>query len=147
MRTFLFCCCLLLATCLQAQQNTFTAKGAAINGYDPVAYFLQQQAVPGNDSLSYTWNGAKWQFSTQANLDSFKRSPASYAPQFGGYCAYGMSQNHKAPTDPNAWTIVQGKLYLNYNMQVKKMWINDTTPALKQPAKTGRNLNNPSSRF
>jgi hypothetical protein len=52
----------------------------------------------------------------------FSKSPEKYAPQYGGYCAYGMSEGHKAPTDPNAWTIVNGKLYLNYSLDVKQKW-------------------------
>jgi hypothetical protein len=61
----------------------------------------------------------------QANLDAFKLTPEKYAPQFGGYCAYGVSDDHKSPTDPDAWTIVDGKLYLNYNADVKTLWTKD----------------------
>ncbi|MEO5889891.1 MAG: YHS domain-containing (seleno)protein [Ferruginibacter sp.] len=122
---------LLSAICF-AQKNTYNStKGIAIKGYDPVAYFLQNKAIEGSDQFVTEWSGSKWKFSTQANLDSFKLAPQKYAPQYGGYCAYGCSENHKAPTDPTAWTIVNNKLYLNYNSNVKSDWIKDTTNRIR----------------
>lgn len=113
---------------LFAQPTKFTGKnGIAIKGFDPVAYFTQQAAVEGNDQYTTDWSGIKWKFSSQSNLDSFKVAPEKYAPQYGGFCAYGTSENHLSPTDPNAWTIVDGKLYLNYNLNVKQLWIKDTS--------------------
>jgi YHS domain-containing protein len=110
-----------------AQEGTFNnAEGAAIKGYDPVAYFTMGKAVPGSDKFKFEWSGSQWKFSSQANLDSFKADPAKYAPQYGGWCAYGCSENHKAPTDPNAFTIVNNKLYLNYSLKVKELWLKDT---------------------
>ncbi|MEZ4902701.1 MAG: YHS domain-containing (seleno)protein [Spirosomataceae bacterium] len=108
-------------------QNTpyFATDGTAIRGYDPVAYFAEQKPVEGKKELAYNWNGSQWLFSSQANLDSFKANPTQYAPQYGGYCAYGVSENHKSPTDPNAWTIIDGKLYLNYSPKVKTLWSKD----------------------
>jgi YHS domain-containing protein len=108
-----------------------TSNGLAIKGYDPVAYFLQQKAIEGADAFSFDWNGAKWKFISQANVDSFKLAPEKYAPQYGGYCAYGCSEGHKSPTDPNAWTIIDNKLYLNYSLKVKEWWIKDTTSRIK----------------
>lgn len=120
-------------TITQAQTSKINSKdGVAINGYDVVAYFLQQQAMVGNSSFTTEWGGTKWQFATQAHLDSFKLAPQKYAPQYGGFCAYGCSDNHLAPTDPNAWTIVDNKLYLNYNLKVKSYWIKDTTNLIKK---------------
>ena len=109
----------------------FNTNGNAIKGYDAVAYFLQNKAIAGSDTFSYDWSGSKWRFSSKANLDSFKRTPQKYAPQYGGYCAYGCSENHLAPTDPNAFTIVGNKLYLNYNLKVKELWIKDTAGKIK----------------
>ena len=105
--------------------------GVAIKGYDPVAYFLEHKALKGKDAFSFDWSGSKWKFISQANLDSFKIAPLQYAPQYGGYCAMGCSEDHLAPTDPNAWTIVDNKLYLNYNMDVKKAWLPDTAKRIK----------------
>ena len=115
------------AISLSAQTVQYNSnKGIAIKGYDPVAYFIEHKAVEGNKQFSTEWSGSQWKFISQANLDSFKLTPEKYAPQFGGYCAMGVSENHKAPTDPTAWTIVNDKLYLNYNASVKEMWIKDT---------------------
>jgi YHS domain-containing protein len=104
------------------KSEVFTKSGTAINGYDPVAYFKEGQAAKGTDQFVYNWNGADWRFSNQQNLDSFKTSPQKFAPQYGGYCAYGMYEGHKAPTEPDAWTIVNGKLYFNYNLKVRELW-------------------------
>jgi YHS domain-containing protein len=124
-----------VALCLKgavAQDIKYCSKeGVAIKGYDPVAYFLQHEAMEGKDIFSVEWSGSTWKFISQVNLDSFKMAPQKYAPQYGGYCAYGMSQNHKAPTDPMAWTIVDGKLYLNYSPKVKQLWVTDTTAKIK----------------
>jgi YHS domain-containing protein len=102
--------------------QTFQKDGKAIQGYDAVAFFLDSAAVKGNELFSYQWNDATWLFSSQNNLDSFKKAPGKYEPQYGGYCAYGMAGGYKAPTSIDTWTIVNGKLYFNYNMQVKEIW-------------------------
>jgi YHS domain-containing protein len=108
-----------------AQNTVFVKSGEAIRGYDPVAYFKENKPVKGNDSFTFSWQGAKWKFASQQNLNDFKSNPEKYAPQFGGYCAYGVSDNHKASTSPEAWTIVNGKLYLNYDTDVQKLWKED----------------------
>jgi YHS domain-containing protein len=79
--------------------------------------------VMGADSLSYDWKGAHWLFSSTQNRDAFKKAPERYAPQYGGYCAYGTAEGHKAPTQTDTWTIVNDKLYFNYNSNVKKSWV------------------------
>lgn len=123
---------IMLATTINAQTVKFNATdGISIKGYDPVAYFNQNKALQGIDPYSFTWSGTKWKFVSQANLDSFKLAPEKYAPQYGGYCAYGCSENHKSPTDPNAWTIIDNKLYLNYSIKVKELWLRDTTSRIK----------------
>jgi len=113
----------LTTTGLYAQKSAVFITGTtAINGYDAVAYFKEQKPVKGSKDFSCTWNNAQWLFSSQINLDNFKANPEKFAPQFGGYCAYGMADGHKAPADPAAWTIVNDKLYLNYNKDVQKLW-------------------------
>jgi YHS domain-containing protein len=107
------------------KSSTFVQSGKAIKGYDPVAYFTEGKPVKGSDSLVHEWNDARWHFASRKNLELFKASPAQYAPQYGGYCAYGLSNGYKAPTDVNAWTIVNGKLYLNYNVMVRDEWNKD----------------------
>lgn len=119
---------------VQAQKSeVFAPAGKAIKGYDPVAFFKVSKPVMGADSLSYSWKGANWLFSNQQNLDSFKTNPDKYAPQYGGYCAYGTSAGHKAPTETDTWTIVNGKLYFNYNGKVKEVWMKNQ-PALIEKA-------------
>ena len=100
----------------------FSTKNGAIQGYDAVSYFADNKAVKGNKDFTFEWNGATWYFATKEHLDLFKAAPEKYAPQYGGYCAYGVSDNHKAATTPDAFTITNGKLYLNYNTKVKSLW-------------------------
>ena len=114
-------------SCSVAQTTQyFNSGGVAIKGYDPVAYFSENAAVEGSKQFSYSWQNVEWHFKNQVNLDSFKANPEKFVPQFGGYCAYGASENHKSPTEPVAFTIIDQKLYLNYNLKVKELWLKDT---------------------
>jgi YHS domain-containing protein len=113
------------ASAVAQKSEVFKTSDGAVRGYDVVAYFKQGQAVKGDAKYSYTWKDAKWLFSSQQNLDLFKAKPEQYAPQYGGYCAYGTSQGHKAPIDPQAFTVIGGKLYLNYDADIKKTWSKD----------------------
>jgi len=112
--------------------EVFSTPDGAIRGYDPVAYFTKGKPIKGDSKISFHWNNAEWYFSSEQNRDAFKTSPEKYAPQFGGYCAYGVADNHKAPTQPEAWTIVDGKLYLNYNLDVKTLWSKDQAGFIKK---------------
>jgi len=105
-----------------AQSEVFATKEGAINGYDPVAYFIESKPIVGKKEISLMWKEQMWYFSSTENRDAFKANPEKYEPQFGGYCAYGMSRGYKAKTDVDAWTIADGKLYLNYNLDVRKTW-------------------------
>lgn len=88
----------------------------AIQGYDPVAYFTQKKAVKGKSSIASSYEGVIYNFSSQANKDAFSKSPASYEPQYGGWCAYAMgSASDKVEIDPATFKILDGKLYLFYN--------------------------------
>ena len=100
--------------------------GVALKGYDPVAYFTLGKPVKGERKFQHKWMGATWWFSSAANRDLFVANPEKYSPQYGGYCAYGVSEGHKASVDPKAWTIVDGKLYLNYDSGVQETWRKDT---------------------
>jgi YHS domain-containing protein len=107
----------------QAQKGEIFSKSSqAIRGYDPVAYFTEGKPVKGSEAFTLNWKDANWFFSSKENLELFKKSPEKYAPQYGGYCAYGCSNGYKASTEPDAWTIVNGKLYLNYNTRVRSEW-------------------------
>jgi YHS domain-containing protein len=110
-------------------------SGVAIKGYDPVAYFTDSKPVKGSPNFTHQWNGATWQFASAEHRDEFAKSPEKYAPQYGGYCAYGVSQKHTAPIDPEAWTVLDGKLYLNYSQGVKKTWSQDIPKYLQEADK------------
>ena len=127
-KNFLFLSAMfLLQTFSNAQSSqVFTTNGIAIKGYDAVAFFTDKKPVPGTEAFIYDWNGAKWLFSSKENQDSFMIAPAKYAPQYGGYCAFGTAQGHKAPTETDTWTIIDGKLYFNYNNKVKEIWSKKT---------------------
>ncbi len=101
--------------------------GAAVRGTDVVAYFTQGKAVAGSPQFSHRWNGADWHFSSSANRDAFAGDPQKYAPQYGGFCAWAVSNNYTAPIDPDAWHIVNDKLYLNYSRLVQLRWKLDTS--------------------
>ena len=103
----------------------------AINGYDPVAYFTVGKPVKGQDGLVTEWMGAKWKFSSQANLDLFKANPEKYAPQYGGYCAYGVTQGSLIKVEPEQFTLRDGKLYLNYDADVQSKWLKDPAGYIK----------------
>ncbi len=117
-----------LAVCANAQSKSkkfdpiFSTSAGAIGGYDPVAYFTDGQPLRGEPNITTEWGSATWHFSNTAHRDSFQVAPEKYAPCYGGYCAYGWSRGYPAKVDPTAWTIVAGKLYLNYNADVKSDW-------------------------
>ena len=111
--------------------EVYKTNDGAINGYDPVSYH-KEKPIKGTDNYSYKWKDATWYFANEENLSLFKTDPERYAPQFGGYCAYGMAEGHKAPTQPDAWTIVDGKLYLNYNKEVLSRWSENRDEFIKQ---------------
>jgi len=106
--------------------------GTALKGYDAVAYFKEGKPVKGKDEFRYDWIGAKWYFASAANRDEFAKTPEKYAPQFGGYCAWAVAHNYTANIDPEAWRIVDGKLYLNYSKDVQKKWEADVPGFIKQ---------------
>ncbi len=130
--SFLLLAALLLAATSFAQSAAvFAPDRQAIRGYDPVAYFIESKPVKGVPAFTYDWQEVTWSFASAANRDTFKANPTKYAPQFGGYCAYGLSEGHKSPTDPDAFTVVDDKLYLNYNPKVKVLWTKDRDTRIK----------------
>lgn len=110
------------AVCLQASVFAASSPKLALKGYDVVAYFSASKPLKGLAEFEYVWNDQIWRFANQANLDSFKVAPAKYAPQYGANCAWAVAHNYTAPVDPEAWEIVNGKLYLNYNKEVRAKW-------------------------
>lgn len=114
------------------KSEIFQKNGAAIDGYDVVSFFNEHKPVRGNPEFTLEWSGAKWYFSSADHLDSFRSDPLRYAPQYGGYCAYGTAEGHKAPTQASTWTIIDEKLYFNYNSKVKELWSKDTPEYIRK---------------
>ena len=110
----------------------YKPSGVAIAGYDTVAYFTQGVAIEGADSFSTRWRGATWKFGSREHLQLFIAEPETYAPQFGGYCAYGVASGELLRGDPRQWAIVDGKLYLNYDERWLNEWKNDSNNLIAQ---------------
>jgi hypothetical protein len=96
--------------------------GYALKGHDAVNYFTEGRPAEGRRDLAVEHDGATYLFATPANRDAFVADPARYLPKYGGYCSYGTAKGRKYDGDPLAWKIVDGRLYLNYNAWVKKLW-------------------------
>ncbi len=114
-----------VAAMAKSEINQSYIGSVAIEGTDPVAYFTEKKAVEGSSEYSHPWKGAQWRFKNAANRDAFAAAPEKYAPQFGGYCAWAVSQGYTAGIDPEAWTVHKGKLYLNYSKGVQADWAKD----------------------
>ncbi len=110
---------------LAREPDIYQEAGVAIDGSDAVAYFDGNGPVAGSADHQVTWNGAIWQFASAENAQKFSDDPSAYAPQFGGYCAYAASKGYLAPTQPDAWTLYEGKLYLNANLRARELWLKD----------------------
>ena len=102
-----------------------TSSEGAVKGYDPIGYFTEKRPVKGVAEFEYVWNGTKWRFASAEHRAMFKIDPDKYAPKYGGYCAYAVSQGKIADIDPEAWTIFEGRLYLNLNKDVQRLWEKD----------------------
>ncbi|WP_369920874.1 YHS domain-containing (seleno)protein [Marinomonas polaris] len=118
-----------------AQDEIYTGyfSNKALSGYDTVAYFTDQKPVEGSAKYVTEYKGADWYFASQQHLDMFKTEPEKYAPQYGGYCAWAVSaKNDFASADPKDWAVVDGKLYLNYDDDIKRKWDQDPALHIKQ---------------
>ncbi len=113
---------LLLPLAYAGKPPMFATSDGAIRGYDPVAYFIESKPTKGSDQYTFEWKGETFKFASAENLALFKADPEKYAPQYGGYCAYAVSEGYTASTVAEAWTVVDDKLYLNYSLGVKKRW-------------------------
>lgn len=106
-----------------AEPPVFRHDGLALGGTDPVAYFRRGAPVPGGAAHSLDWMGARWTFASAANRDAFASAPETYAPAFGGYCAFAASRGYLAPSIPEAWHIHDGRLYLNATLRARELWL------------------------
>ena len=107
-------------------------SNAALEGHDPVAYFTEGRPVEGSGEHSLRWQGADWYFASVENLEAFRADPERYAPQFGGYCAYGVAVKNTVRGDPELWTIHEGRLYVNITQQVQDIWVKDVPGYIAQ---------------
>lgn len=110
---------------LAGRPEIFAEGGLAIRGTDPVAYFRAGRPTPGDRRHAVAWRGATWLFASAANREAFEMNPEGHAPRYGGYCAYALAQGALASTVPEAWTIHEGRLYLNYSVPVRTLWQED----------------------
>ena len=104
---------------------TGLVPGVAVGGYDTVAYFTKGMETKGDEAFKTDYMDVEWRFSSQKHLDMFVADPEKYAPQYGGYCAFAASKGYLAKGDPEAWTVYEGKLYLNFNKDVRTLWKQD----------------------
>jgi YHS domain-containing protein len=131
-----------------APEISIEADQLAARGYDVTAYFLKGRPVRGSKAHQLQYKGATWLFASTDALAKFKADPAAFEPQFGGYCAWAVSQGYIAPGDPEQWKIVDGKLYLNFNARAKELWEADQAAAILRghtnwPAVLTKNQDNP----
>ncbi len=130
----LFVAFLSATTFAQNEKHLNIKDKIAIQGFDPVAYFESNIAIEGNKEIKSEYNRAIYYFSSESNKSLFLKNPSYYEPQFGGFCAYGMSEGYEAPVKPEVFTIVDSKLYLNYNLKVKEMWSKEQTARIEKAA-------------
>lgn len=116
---------LALAPARARESAVFVQDGAAIMGTDPVAYFTEGRPVPGLAAHSLDWGGATWRFASAENAARFEAEPEGHAPAYGGYCAWAVAQGYLAPIEPAAWTIHEGRLFLNADERIRRRWLRD----------------------
>jgi YHS domain-containing protein len=104
----------------------------ALRGYDPVAYFTIGKPTPGKAEFTAVHEGATYRFASAEHRDAFGKEPAKYAPQYGGFCAWAAAQGYKADADPTAWKVVDGRLFVNYNVSVQRGWNADAAGLIKK---------------
>ena len=105
-----------------SQEAYYTTDNGALDGTDVVAYFLCQEMVKGKKNYSVLWQGATWFFSCDEHRKLFLQEPLKYAPQYGGFCAFGLTEGLTVKHDVQSWSMVGGKLYLNYDEYTRKLW-------------------------
>ena len=110
---------------LLATAPVFSTANGALDGYDPVAYHLDGRALPGDPAITTTWQGATWRFTSDEHRRAFVQDPARYAPAYGGYCAYAIAGEYTANGDPQAFTVHDGRLYLNFDAETRAAWLTE----------------------
>ena len=116
---------LVAAPALAAPERIYVSNGFAIGGYDAVAYFVKKTATIGSRDYMLMWRGAIWRFESAVNQAMFERNPMAFAPRYGGYCAFSLSQGVLSPTDPDAWAIYDDQLFLTHSTGALQTWTED----------------------
>ena len=125
-RNVMFLLMLMATGCTSiTEKPVFATEGVALQGYDVVAYYIDNKAVKGTSEHQINYLGSQWHFSRAENAALFAANPKAYAPQYGGYCAYAMANDFVVETDPKAFSVLDNKLYLNYSMSVRETWLTD----------------------
>lgn len=123
------------------EYNTMYA-GLGAKGYDVVAYFMDGKPVEGSDRHEHAYGGVTWRFASQEHRDTFAANPEKYAPQYGGFCSWGAANGKLFDVDPvNGWTIVDGKLYMNFNADINKTFANEAPKFISKANKNWKGLN------
>ena len=116
---------LMLVPAMAKAGNELMQFGTALRGYDVVAYQTENKAIEGVSNHAVHHHGLTYLFASKANADMFKANPSKYKPAYGGYCALGVTAGMKLPTDPQAFTVVDGVLYMNFNKRAQERWMQD----------------------
>tara|TARA_R110002051_G_scaffold165688_2_gene236590 strand:- start:55308 stop:55811 length:504 start_codon:yes stop_codon:yes gene_type:complete len=115
----------LTAGTAQAGEQYTDRDGRAVNGYDVVSYFNSETPVMGLETITTEYNGASWWFASEADKALFLADPVRYAPAYDGHCAFALADGRKVRSDPLAWQIVDGRLYLNFSPAIHRRWQED----------------------
>ena len=108
-----------------SEELNANTDGVVIEGYDPVAYFLDNKPTKGKPSFSAKFEGGTYFFANKENRETFLASPGAYTPAYGGWCSYGVRVGKKFRIDPNAWKIVDNRLFLQLDQGTQKVWLKD----------------------
>lgn len=114
-----------LSPAAMSAQSVFAEDGVAIRGYDPVAYFTEGRPLRGDPAHAANWGGVSWHFASAESRAAFIANPEAFAPQYGGFCAWAVAEGYTAPIDPQAWAVVEGRLYLNFSRHIQARWARD----------------------
>ena len=128
----IFVSLLVFSGCSIQGKKFYQTEQGALRGYDPVAYFIENRAVPGNPQFQTDRFNTSWYFSSARNQQVFEQTPEKYLPEYGGYCAYAMSYGLVVSSDPKAFTIIDNKLYLNYSLAVREKWLKESEKFILQ---------------
>lgn len=122
----------ILRPALAEEPDIYAPGGVAISGYDAVAYFVENRAVPGIADHALRWRGATWYFVSAKNMEAFEMNPSAYAPQYGGYCAYAVARGSAGASAPEAFAVHGGRLYLNSSVAIREVWAEDMAENIRR---------------